>query len=225
MILYFLKVLITVSLGNKMRYLQFREAMKPFTLFSLNDIRRVDSSFYRARLNEWQDKGYIRKILRGYYMFTDTQLSETVLFEIANRIYNPSYVSFETALAYYGLIPESVYLVLSASTRKTNRFRTTIAEFSYRTIKPSLFWGYTVDHRDNFRNKIASPEKAVLDFFYLHPSWSRKDDFSELRLDRGRFHELVDRNQLMGFLDRFSHRELSGRISRLLDYIYRKGQP
>ncbi|MHC9540852.1 MAG: hypothetical protein AB9903_15215 [Vulcanimicrobiota bacterium] len=207
-----------------MRYLQFREVMKPFTLFSLSDIRRIDGSFHRARLNEWQDKGYIRKILRGYYMFADTQLSETVLFEIANRIYNPSYISFETALAYYGLIPESVYLVMSASTRKTSRFSTPVAEFSYRTIKPSLFWGYTVEHGNDYRYRIASPEKAVLDFFYLHTSWSSEDDFSELRVDKERFIELVNKTRLMGFLERFSHKELSKRIGRLSNYIYGKEQ-
>jgi hypothetical protein len=76
MIIYSLKIPIIVFLRNKVRFVQFKEAMQPFTLFSLSDIRRIDSSFYRARLNDWQDKGYIQKIIKGYYRFTATQLSE-----------------------------------------------------------------------------------------------------------------------------------------------------
>lgn len=89
-----------------MQYIELKEALKGFTVFSLMDIKKVDSSFFRARLNEWQDKGYIKKVIKGYYIFSDIELSENVLFDIANRIYSPSYVSFEMALSYYHLIPE-----------------------------------------------------------------------------------------------------------------------
>jgi len=72
-----------------MQYIELKEALKDFTIFSLNDIKKIDSRFFRSRLNEWQDKGYIKKIIKGYYIFSDLKLNEDVLFEIANRIYNP----------------------------------------------------------------------------------------------------------------------------------------
>ena len=119
---------------------------KYFTeVFSLSDIRKVDPEFYRPRLNEWQAKGYIKKLRRGYYMFADLALNEQALFFIANRLYVPSYVSFEMALSYYGLIPEGVYLVTSVSTKKTSTFKTPIAQFLYKTMKPSLFFGYQLE--------------------------------------------------------------------------------
>jgi predicted transcriptional regulator of viral defense system len=207
-----------------MRFLHFKEIMKPFTLFSLRDIRRIDRSFHRGRLNDWQDKGYIRKLIKGHYMFTDIRLSEAVLHEIANRLYDPSYISCETALAWYGLIPESVYLVVSVGTRKTCRFKIHVAEFSYRTIKPSLFWGYTIEHLEQVHFKIAQPEKAILDFFYLHPSWTGDDDFRELRIDRERFNERVNSERLLAYLEKFSHGALSRRIKRLLNFLSREEQ-
>jgi predicted transcriptional regulator of viral defense system len=105
-----------------MQYLEFQNVLKDFTVFSLADIRQVEPGFHRRRLNEWQEKGYIKKVVKGHYVFSGQELDERGLFEIANRIYAPSYVSFEMALSYYGLIPESVFAITSASTRKTSRF-------------------------------------------------------------------------------------------------------
>ncbi len=205
-----------------MRYLELRNRMKPFILFTLNDIRRVESAFHRARLSEWQAKGYIRKLTRGRYMFTDREITEPVLFGIANRLCDPSYVSFETALAWYGLIPESVYQVTSASTRKTARFSTEVAGFSYRTLKPSLFWGYVLQEDAGEGFKIARPEKAILDFLYLHPSWSGEKDFAELRLDRVRYSEVVDREIFQAYLEKFAHKALRERAGRLVHLLSRK---
>jgi predicted transcriptional regulator of viral defense system len=105
-----------------MQYIEFKDSLKDFTIFSLNDIRRIDNRFFRTRLNEWQNKGFIKKVIKGFYIFSDLELNEKVLFEIANRIYSPSYISFETALFWHGLIPESVYGITSASTRRTYKF-------------------------------------------------------------------------------------------------------
>ena len=81
-----------------MTFLEFQQAFRDFTVFSLSDIRAVEPGFYRTRLNEWQNKGYIKKVLRGYYIFTDRKIDESDLFIISNKIYDPSYVSAESAL-------------------------------------------------------------------------------------------------------------------------------
>ena len=125
-----------------MRYLELKEQLKDFLVFSLNDIRKIEPSFHRQRLNEWQDKGYIKKIVNEYYVFSDAEMSESALFAIANKIYEPSYVSLEMALSFYQLIPESVYGVTSVTSRKTYEFSTSMARFSYRKIKPELMFGY-----------------------------------------------------------------------------------
>src|SRR3989338_11710785 len=101
-----------------MQFRQLQKELKEFSLFSIVDIRKIEPHFYRSRLNEWQKKGYLKKVRRGYYIFADHNLNEAVLFSIANKIYSPSYVSFEMALANYGLIPEAVYGITSATANK-----------------------------------------------------------------------------------------------------------
>lgn len=202
-----------------MQYIELKENLKDFTVFSLADIKGIDSHFHRRRLNEWQDKGYIKKVIRGYYIFSDLKLDEKVIFEIANRIYSPSYISFETAFAYYGLIPESVYGITSASTRKTYTFKTSLAEFSYRTIKPRLFFGYNLAEQNGRYFKIASPEKAVLDYFYINPDIKNNNDFESLRIDKGAFLKIIDKNKISVFLRRFKRKALKKRIMDFLEFI------
>lgn len=202
-----------------MKYIELKELLKDFTVFSLNDIKRVDDSFYRSRLNEWQKKGYIKKIVKGYYIFSDLEISENVLYEIANRIYAPSYVSLEIALSYYNLIPESVYGITSVSTRKTYKFKTPIAEFSYRKIKPELFFGYELVTYNGKVYKIASIEKTILDYFYLNPHLNTKNDFVGIRIDKNSFFEQVKKERLFHFLKLFSQKSLTKRINLFWEFL------
>ncbi len=198
-----------------MQFLEMHNQLKEFTVFSLADIRAVDSHFHRRRLNDWQDKGYIKKIIRGFYIFSDTKLAEPALFEMANKIYAPSYVSFEMALSYYGLIPEGVYGITSAATRKTSRFKTAVAEFSYHTLKPRLFFGYRLVTHNDKHFKIASPQKALLDYLYLHPSIENVQDFESLRLNKPVFFERVQKESFAEALSRFSQERLTKRAEAL----------
>lgn len=202
-----------------MRYLELRESLKDFTVFSLSDIRAIDDSFHRRRLNEWQEKGYIRKIIKGYYMFSDLELNESVLFEIANRIYTPSYISLEMALSYYHLIPESVYGITSVTTRKTYRFNTEVAEFVYRTVKPALFFGFELIRYDSKVFKIAAIEKAVLDYLYLMPHLRTDEDFRTLRLDKDMFFEQVSEEKMNEYLALFASKALTRRTDTLRRFL------
>lgn len=202
-----------------MQYIQFRKAFDGFTIFSLADIRQAQANFHRRRLNEWQAKGYIRKVIKGYYIFSDLALNEQTLFEIANRIYHPSYISFEMALAYYGLIPESVYGITSASTVKTVQFKTSIGNFSYNTIRPRLYFGFDLIKDGGRLFKIASIEKAILDFLYLRPEAKEAEYFEILRLNRSVFSNLVDRKKMNAYLRAFSQKSLARRVKLLWRYI------
>lgn len=202
-----------------MRYLDLRQGLKDFPAFALADIRRIDNRFYRARLNEWQKKGYIIKLIKGYYLFKDAKLDENTLFAVANKIYKPSYISFEMALSYYHLIPESVYGITSATTRKTYTFKTSVAEFSYRTLKPPLFFGYQLVELSGTVFKIATIEKAVLDYFYINPGIKTEKDFPDLRFNVETFLEKIDENRLNQFLNKFAQNALSKRISKLTKFL------
>ena len=202
-----------------MKFLELRNELKDFAIFSLNEIRTIAPNFHRRRLNEWQDKSYIKKVIRGYYIFSDLQLSEEILFKIANRIHLPSYVSLESALSYYHLIPESVYGITSISTRRTYHFKTPIGEFIFRSVKPQLFFGYyLMGYKDRYL-KMASIEKALLDYFYLHPDIETKQDFDSLRINKEMFFEQMDEKKLMSFLGRFNQKKLTRRINNFWSYM------
>ena len=70
-------------------------------------------------------------------------------------------------MSYHGIIPEAVYSISSVTTNKTKTFDTPSGSMVYKTIKPELFFGYQITQHDGKPVKIASPEKALLDFLYL----------------------------------------------------------
>ena len=211
-------MLLITSYGNIMRYLELKEQLNKFIIFSLADIRKLESDFNRRRLSEWQDKGYIKKVRRGYYIFSDLELTEEVLFLIANRLYSPSYVSLEMALNYYGLIPEGVYSITSISTKKTKTFDTPLAAFSYRNVKPEIFFGYSLAKVGNHNYKIAEIEKAVLDYFYLNPIMSDEKNFIEWRFNFDEFKSKADMQKFLSFLNNFNSPSLTNRVQKFIKY-------
>jgi len=202
-----------------MQYLEIKDNLKDFIIFSANDISKVDPGFYNQRLSEWQKKGYIKKIIKGYYIFSDAEINEPVLFIIANKIHDPSYISLEMALSYHGLIPESVYGVTSVTSRKTYTFKSQLAQFSYRRIKPELMFGYQLVPYQNHAWKIAEIEKAILDYFYINPALKTEAEFEELRINKNSFQEKVDVGKLKNHLAQFHSKALEKRINCFIKYI------
>jgi predicted transcriptional regulator of viral defense system len=199
-----------------MNFIQFKNSLRNFPVFSIADIRAAYGRFDRRRLSEWQEKGYIQKIIKGYYLFSDVQVNENTLAAIANKIYKPSYISLETALSYYRLIPESIYMITSVSTRRTCRFETPLATFRYRAVKPVLFFGYSILSGGI---KIAYIEKAILDFFYLNPSIRSEDDFFSLRLNREEMQSRMNAERLTDYVQRFHQKRLSNTIEHFLTWM------
>ena len=83
-----------------MRFREFTTYVKDFPLFNLNDICKFGSDFSRRQLYTSTRKGYLKTIAVGYYTLVETVIDENFLFMAANLIYEPSYVSLESALAY-----------------------------------------------------------------------------------------------------------------------------
>lgn len=202
-----------------MTYNELKEQLASFIVFNLNDIRKIEPSFYRSRLNEWQGKGYIKKVRRGYYIFSDTKLDEQALFLIANKLYAPSYISFEMAFSHYGLIPESVYGITCATTKKTASFKTPLGEFIYHKIKPSLMFGYSLVKYQNQNYKIAEIEKAVLDYLYINPQLETTADFFELRFNGQEFLAKANMQKLNQYLAVFKNKNLNKRVESFLQFV------
>ena len=203
-----------------MNILAFKEKFKDFVAFNLSDIRKIEAAFDLRRLNEWQAKGYIKMLRRGHYVFSGLEINDPVLFLLANKIYAPSYVSLEMALAYYNLIPEAVYGITSVASRKTNYFKTDFGEFIYRHIKPQLMFGYKLIGYQGKIFKLAEAEKAVLDFFYLNTHIEAKEDFEGLRFNSEEFVENSDKNKFKDYLSAFENKKLAQRVNTFLRYIH-----
>ncbi len=202
-----------------MQFLELKADLKDFTVFSTNDIKKLDKTFHPPRLIEWQEKGYIKKVIRGYYIFSDVPIDENVLFEIANKIYSPSYVSLEKALSYYHLIPESVYEITSVTTKLTQIFKTPIASFSYKSLKTDFYFGYKIVNYEQKRFLFAEVEKAILDYLYLNARLTTEDDFAGMRIDTDSFKEQVNEQKLISYLEAFGQKKLSKRTRNFLEFI------
>lgn len=123
----------------------------------------------RIYVTQWQKKGYLHPLKAGAYVLDERYRKADVspLF-VANYLVNPSYLSLEFALSYYGLIPEQARSYTSVTTKHGRRFSNVLGSFTYRTVKPSRFFGYEARRDGSHEYLIASPEKALLDYFYLN---------------------------------------------------------
>lgn len=136
-------------------------------------------------------KGHLFRLKQDLYTDDRDELKELV----ANALYRPSYVSFDWALSVYGMIPERVYAITSACTRKhkSKTYFTPLGRFTYNDVPVDTF-AYGVRTINN-TYLIASPEKALADKLYsLPPEQSVKGIkellFDNLRIDEEEFSKL-----------------------------------
>lgn len=172
-----------------MQIIEFQKKLSSYPVFSIQDVQKIAPNFYRIQLDRWQKKGYIKRIKKEYYYFTGREIDQNFLFYSANKIYSPSYVSLEKAFQYYDFIPEEIFQITSVSSKKTTKFTTSIGNFSYRHIKPIVFFGYRMIDYGKQKILLAEPEKAVLDYLYLNPRLKAADDFYEMRINKQEFLE------------------------------------
>lgn len=117
---------------------------------------------------------------------------------VANAIYSPSYLSFDYALSYYGLIPEAVYTYTSATynKKKKKQYNNPLGTFLYRDVPGNVYpYGINIIHEGEYSYAIATPEKALCDKLYtLSPVKNKKQMidllFNDLRIDLDEFKKL-----------------------------------
>lgn len=203
-----------------MNFLQFQKRLSSFKVFSTKDIEMLMPGFNKMNLVNWQKKNYISKLRNGFYRFSGSPENELELFNIANKIYFPSYVSIETALSYYGLIPEGVFSVQSVTTLKTNSFSNYSGTYCYFNMKESAFAGYQLLHGTQGAIRIASPEKAILDWFYLRVNIQTMEDIESTRLNIGLVKENVRFDKLEALGRLFESKKVLQNIKLLKGFIY-----
>ena len=123
------------------------------------------------------DKGVLIRLTRGIYE-TNSNIEPCFL---ACVILSPSYLSFDWALSYYGLIPERVYAITSASLRirKNKTFINKFGRYEYSDIPTSAYpEGLTYIENGEYIAKIACKEKCICDSLY---KWKKVNNMKELK--------------------------------------------
>jgi predicted transcriptional regulator of viral defense system len=211
--------LITVYIRNITNYITFAKELKDFPAFSLRDTEKLSGRVYYHRIAEWQKKGYIKRIANGIFIFAGEPMDEMHLYYLANRIYEPSYISLESAFAHYGFIPEAVYRITSVCSKKTSQFQQDNIVFTYRTINPRFNFGYTLMKWKNVAIKIAEPEKAVIDYFYLNTELNTPDQIEGMRFNTNAIKGQIDWQKINKYLEIYDNKTLIKRILLLKELV------
>lgn len=144
----------------------------------------VDPADVRRQLSRWVKAGRLYQLRRGVYALAPPyQKIKPHPFVVANALMRGSYVSLQSALAHYGLIPEYTPMVTSVTTKRPGRWETPLGEYEFRHVKTEWLHGYErLEVSDGQRAFVAAPEKALLDLAYLQPGGDAPAYLAELRL-------------------------------------------
>ena len=146
------------------------------------------------KLSRMVKSGEYIQIVKGLYE-TDKSTAGHLL---AGSIYGPSYLSFEFALAFYGLIPEAVYTFTSATfeKKKKKKYVTPFGTYTFRDVPSGVYnYGLSIKKEGDYSYIIASPEKALCDQLYKTKAVSNYSElenllFEDLRIDEQEFRKM-----------------------------------
>lgn len=179
---------------------------KQISTFSLTDFGRLFSIKNRQtlykKIQRLEQKKIIQKLVKGKYRFLLGLAND---FQIANFLYQPSYISLETALSFYGIITGFTYQIISITTKKTRIFNLDNKEFRFSQIAANLFWGF--EKKESFL--MAEKEKALLDYLYFGLKGLRNLDWDEMETKE------INRPKLLAYAKKFHNRKLLSIVKEL----------
>ena len=198
-----------------MKYIELADKLEN-PIFSLQDLKVTRLKVYPCQLSAWVKRGYIIKLKNGLYLLSGKK-ERTKNEYIAFNLYQPSYVSLESALFRYGLIPEMVYNTTSVTTKTTRTFANELGSFIFRHIKKELFFGYRKIDDSGQVYLLAEPEKALIDYLYLNlTKINDKTDLDELRFNEQGIKKLR-KNKITEYRKAAGNRKLNNLLSLLLN--------
>ena len=151
-----------------MKTIELKNAL-PLSIFShemIYSLLEKSISNVNEKISNLVKNGELVRLKKGFYTFSKLYQTKPInLISVANTLYSPSYVSFDYALSYYGMIPERVSEVTSATSKNEKLFDTPIGRFSYKKISLDAYslgidWIYDDIEGGRF---IATAEKALCD--------------------------------------------------------------
>lgn len=144
----------------------------------------VDPADVQRQLSRWTNAGRLYQLRRGLYALAPPfQKVKPHPFVIANLMVRGSYVSCQSALAHYSLIPEYVPVITSVTAGRPAHWETPFGNFEFRHLTVKLLHGYRlIELGEGQKAFVATPEKALLDLIHLHPGADSPEYLRELRL-------------------------------------------
>lgn len=149
---------------------------------------------FNTKISRLVRENKLFKIKKGLYE-TNNNINP---FYLSNIIYGPSYISFQTALAYYDMIPERVYVITSATSNKhkSKEYKNEFGTYLYKDVPLAAYpFGIERIEENGYCYFIATKEKALCDMIYEYkPVFSMKEMnellFEDLRIDEEKFNDL-----------------------------------
>jgi predicted transcriptional regulator of viral defense system len=179
---------------------------KKIAFFDVTDASKIFKTKKRKTLYELlqrlEKNGVIHRIIKGKYHFFLREYND---FELANFLVNPSYISLESALAFYGILPQFPYSITSTTPLKPKQITYQKKEYEFSHLKSDYFLGFV--KKDKFL--IAKPEKALLDELYFMAKKLRHIHIQDLNLD------LIDKNKFEQLYEMYKFIPLQKLVKRL----------
>lgn len=192
----------TISKTKAMKILH----QKKVNFFDVSDARKIfgikkEKTLYEF-LQRLEKAGIIERIVKGKYLFLFREVND---FELANFLVNPSYISLESALSFYGVLSQFPYTITSVTPLKTKKIVYRDKEYEFCHLESKYFFGFI--KRDKFL--IATPEKALLDELYFMAKKIRKISIDDLDLS------LIDKNKFKKLSRKYKFLPLQNLIQKL----------
>lgn len=177
------------------------------SLFTLNDFSRIfgikNTNTLYKKVERLKTKGIITQLVKGKYSFVLFPPSD---YAVANFLYQPSYISCETALSFYGIITGFPYQITSVTPKRARNFVSENKEFDYSQISSRLFWGY--EKKEDFL--VAEKEKALLDYLYLGTKGLKSLELDEIETGE------IDKKKFLLYAKKFKNKKILKIINKIL---------
>ncbi|MBK9402940.1 MAG: hypothetical protein IPN57_00180 [Ignavibacteria bacterium] len=203
-----------------MNFSKFQTELRPLLVFNTRDIHKIEIDFNSVNLNNWLNLDYIVKLTKGVYTFADTTIDKRLLYYAANKLIDPSYVSCETALSYYKLLDDEDSVV-SVNPIKTYEYKSIEGKFKFHKSKPLLMKDYNLVMLNQHTFKIATPEKAIVDFFFFNPKYLMRKQIKDLAFERNGLREKVEADKINSISTDFKNELLERRIRNFINIFMR----
>lgn len=149
--------------------------VKIFHIQHLKLLTSLNDHALRVSLSRLNKNKTVKRICRGFYA---NPFNSPSLEEISGQIYQPSYISLESALSLHGILSQIPQVLTCVTTQPPRTFKTAFGTVVYRQIKGFYFWGF--DEQNHYH--LAQKEKALADYFYLNSSGNRERQLAALDL-------------------------------------------